>query len=255
MFLQYSERVFIIDSANRDELINKDPKSAEIKRPILRGRDIKRYGYEFADKYLIALFPSRYYDIGDYPAIKEYLISAEWSDEVPNGHGKDKLEQTGAKHTINGTTFTARKKTNNKWFETQDQIAYWDDFSKQKIIYREISTEMNACLIRESILANNKCYLITGEHLEYLLAFLNSKLFNYIVLSETNTTGGKGPAFLLSKKVIFPSKTVEQALMCLLSSLPHNKCGDNYTSSEKEIDIFFYNLYNLNKEEIDIIEG
>ena len=45
---------FIIDEAKKEELIKEDPKSAEIIRPILRGRDIKRYGYDFAGLYLIA---------------------------------------------------------------------------------------------------------------------------------------------------------------------------------------------------------
>lgn len=61
---------FIIDSQKREELIAQDPKSAEIIRPILRGRDIKRYHYEFADLYLITTFPSLNYDIDKYPAVE-----------------------------------------------------------------------------------------------------------------------------------------------------------------------------------------
>ena len=116
---------FIINEETRNQLIASDPRSAEIIRPILRGRDIKRYGYEFADLYVIALFPSRHYSIDDYPSVRDYLLSAEWSDKIPNGHGLEKLEQTGEHHTIDGVTFTARKKTSNKWYETQDQIGYW----------------------------------------------------------------------------------------------------------------------------------
>jgi tRNA1(Val) A37 N6-methylase TrmN6 len=108
---------FIIDKSKRDELIKKDSKSAEIIRPILRGRDIKRYGYEFADQYIIATFPSRKYNIDDYPAVRDYLLQ----------YGKSRLEQSGKSGS--------RKKTTHKWFETQDPIAYWDDFSKQKIIW------------------------------------------------------------------------------------------------------------------------
>ncbi|PXV64045.1 type II restriction/modification system DNA methylase subunit YeeA, partial [Dysgonomonas alginatilytica] len=52
----YNE-AFIIDGKTKDELIEKSPKNAEIIRPILRGRDIKRYGYEFADLWLICTFP------------------------------------------------------------------------------------------------------------------------------------------------------------------------------------------------------
>ena len=58
----YNE-AFIIDGKKKDELIAEDPKSAEIIRPILRGRDIKRYSYEFADLYLIATFPRSKEDV------------------------------------------------------------------------------------------------------------------------------------------------------------------------------------------------
>ena len=70
---------FIIDEAKRAELIAADPKSAEIIRPILRGRDIKRYGYNFAGLYLIAAHngvPEKdipRVNIDDYPAVKRHL--------------------------------------------------------------------------------------------------------------------------------------------------------------------------------------
>ena len=74
----YNE-AFIISGAKKDELIAADPKSAEIIRPILRGRDIKRYGYDFADLWLInthngqkekGILPV---NVNDYPAIKAHL--------------------------------------------------------------------------------------------------------------------------------------------------------------------------------------
>ena len=113
----YNE-AFIISGEKKDELIAKDPKSAEIIHPILRGRDIKRYGYNFADLYIIATFPSRHYNIDDYPAVRDHLLS----------FGIERLEQTGKTHIINGEKVKSRKKTNNKWFETQDSINYWQGF-------------------------------------------------------------------------------------------------------------------------------
>ena len=124
---------FIIDEAKRAELIQKDPKSAEIIRPILRGRDIKKYGYEFANLYLICTFPSKHYNIEQYPAIKDWLINGDWVlPKSPIGTGMLRLEQTGSEHTIEGVKFKSRKKTSNKWFETQDSISYWDDYSTIK---------------------------------------------------------------------------------------------------------------------------
>ena len=124
---------FIIDKAKKDELIRQSPNSVDIIRPILRGKDIKKYGYNFADKYLIATFPSKKYDIEDYPAVRDYLFNFGKSDtDYLFQYGKDcwgkkRLEQSGNKGS--------RKKTHNKWFELQDSITYWDDFSKPKIIY------------------------------------------------------------------------------------------------------------------------
>lgn len=170
---------FIIDGATKDKLIKEDPKSAEIIRPILRGRDIKRYGYEFADLYLIATFPSLKMDIEKYPAVKKHLLS----------FGKERLEQTGKDYIVNGETIKARKKTNNKWFETQDSISYWEDFSKQKIIYPGImriakSNQANfprfALDNEEHFFFGNDCYFLVGKDLEYLWLILNSTLLGYL---------------------------------------------------------------------------
>lgn len=115
---------FIIPGEKRAEILaacateDERVKTDELIRPILRGRDIKRYTYEYADLYIIATFPAKHYDIDDYPAIKEHLLS----------YGIERLEQTGKEYVINGETIKARKKTNNQWFETQDSISYWDRF-------------------------------------------------------------------------------------------------------------------------------
>ena len=72
---------FIISSEKRDEILancaneTEKQRTADIIRPILRGRDIKRYGYVFADQYLIATFPAKQYKIDDFPALKEYLLT------------------------------------------------------------------------------------------------------------------------------------------------------------------------------------
>lgn len=115
---------FMIDSTKRKEILSncqteeERKRTDELIRPILRGRDIRRYGYEWAELWLIATFPSRHYNIEDYPAVKQYLLS----------FGIERLEQTGKVHNVNGERIKSRKKTNNKWFETQDSISYWDDY-------------------------------------------------------------------------------------------------------------------------------
>ena len=115
---------FIVSTAKRDEILASCQTEEErqrieaLIRPILRGKDIKRYGYNWAGLWLIATFPALHYDIDEYPAIRDYLLS----------FGKERLEQSGKSYLINGEQIKARKKTNNKWFETQDSISYWKIF-------------------------------------------------------------------------------------------------------------------------------
>ena len=167
---------FIIDSVKRDEIlktcqsIEERDRTAELIRPILRGRDIKRYGYDWANQYIVATFPSRHYNIDDYPALKEFLLS----------FGTERLEQTGKEYIIDGEKVKARKKTNNKWFETQDSISYWDEFSKPKMVWGNLNTKGSYALAPEDMFINAPaCMIVPGS--PYLLAMLNSKVADYYI--------------------------------------------------------------------------
>ena len=177
---------FIIDSVKRNEILDacqsedERQRTAEIIRPILRGRDIKRYGYVFANQYLIATFPAKQYDIDDYPALKDYLLSI----------GMERLEQTGEEHIVNGERVKARKKTNNKWFETQDSISYWDLLSQPKIVWGEISDKTKFCLDTEGkYVPEATTFMLSGDRLTLLLAFLNCSVSEYMFSSIGTTTG------------------------------------------------------------------
>lgn len=167
---------FFIDGKTREKLIAEDPRSEELIKPLLRGRDINAWVTEKEDQYLIGTFPALNLDIDQYPAIKNHLLS----------FGIEKLEQTGAKHIVNGEEIKARKKTSNKWFETQDQIGYYKEFAKPKIVYPEISSLFSFTYDESGLTCNNKNYIITekecsqsllkGTFLKALLAIFNSNL-------------------------------------------------------------------------------
>ena len=222
---------FIITTEKRNEILGncqteeERERTEELIRPILRGRDIKRYGYEWADLWLIATFPSRHYDIEEYPAVKAYLLS----------FGIERLEQTGKKYLINGEEIKSRKKTNNKWFETQDSINYWEEFFQPRIVYREIGEVMDACIVPSGVMINNKLYMISGEHLEHLLHYFNSNLFNRIIFTKANLTGGKGIEFMETIRVPLPS-------VCDLS-----------ICNREDVDNTLYSFYGLNRKEIEYI--
>nr|MBP7433742.1 hypothetical protein [bacterium] len=155
---------FIIDGATKDKLIKEDPKSAEIIKPILRGRDIKKYKAEFADQWLIATFPALHLNIDNYPAVRDYLKT----------FGK-RLEQSGESG--------CRKKTCNNWFEVQDSIAYYAEFEKEKIVFQEMVQESSFVYDDKNNFCLDTGRIITGSSLKYLVALMNSSLFFYSIKS------------------------------------------------------------------------
>ena len=240
---------FIIDSAKRNEILDacqsedERQRTAEIIRPILRGRDIKRYGYEWADQHIIATFPSRQYNIDDYPTLKEFLLS----------FGIERLEQTGKEYIIDGEKVKARKKTNNKWFETQDSISYWDEFSKPKIIYPNMTKFLPFVFDTSGLVTNQKCFIITGKRLAFLTAFLNSSLFKFCFADKFPELQGKtrelSKIFMDEIPVMKVNDDEEARFLKIVEATQKN------LSKEKllEIDNAIFNLYQLTEEERDYI--
>ncbi len=106
--------VFIIGNRTREYILQacrdeeERRKTEELLKPVLKGEDIFRWGYRWRGKWLIVTFPSLRIDIEEFPALRDYLLR----------FGRERLEQDGK----------GRKKTRHRWFETQDTIAYHDEF-------------------------------------------------------------------------------------------------------------------------------
>ena len=240
---------FIISTEKRDEILancqteEERLRTAELIRPILRGRDIKRYGYEWAGLWLIATFPSRHYDIDKYPSVKKYLLS----------YGVERLEQTGKVHTVNGEKIKARKKTNNKWFETQDSISYWEDFLKPKIVYPNMTKYMPFVYDNKSYITNQKCFIITGKFVAYLTAFFNSSLFKYCFRdSFPELQGGTRELskIFFDKIPVYKVSDNQDALFQeVVEDIQHE-----YTKQKAQrIDSMLFDMYNLTPEERKVI--
>ena len=153
---------FFIDGATRERLIAEDSKSAELIKPLLRGRDLQAWIPEWNELYLICTFPALQVDIEHYNAVKDHLLS----------FGKERLEQSGVKGT--------RKKTPNKWYETQDTINYYKEFSKPKIMYPNMTSLFPFIYDEKGFFGNDKTFIITANddsvNLKFITAILNSKL-------------------------------------------------------------------------------
>ena len=252
---------FIIDDTKRQEILDdcKDEderrRTEAIIKPILRGRDIKRYYYEWAGLWVIGTFPALHLDIDDYPAIKKYLL---------NHFDIRQLEQSGKKYPELG--FNARKKTGNKWFETQDQIAYYPEFEKEKVVYGQFQDYAEYALAGKGIFLSSNEYMIGGNYnKKYFLAVLNSKLIQWYLRNITGVMGEKLKIGQKSNFIKIPIPVIDSSNQLTVSQIESlvdnildakktNHAADT-TPWEKEIDQLVYKLYELTDEEIRIIEG
>ena len=238
---------FIISTEKRNEILancqseDERKRTDELIRPILRGRDIKRYGYDWAGLYLIATFPSCHYDIEQYPAVKNYLLS----------FGIERLEQTGKVHNINGNKVKARKKTNNKWFETQDSISYWEDFSKPKIMWKRIGSILRFCFNENGALGLDSTCFAAGPYAEYLCCVLNSPMGHYLLKDSPKTGTGD---LLVSVQAIEPLRipTIKEEDRIKFKSMLSNISCVN-SNKEREINSFVFEKYKLDEHEVDYI--
>ena len=216
---------FIIDGETKDALIAQDPKSAEIIRPILRGRDIKRYSYEFADKWLIATHngtaTQERINIEDYPAVKMHL---------------DSYYAKIAKREDQGDTpYNLRC------------CAYWDDFSKQVIAWQRITQKPTFCLTENGLVVlDSMAFLsnIKDKYKNWLLAVLNSDLIYFWVKTNVHEYGNTG--FRLSNQY------VEQISIPFLSETEMKQFIDIYgidQYSDKKIQDFIYKIYDISTDE------
>ncbi|EOH2628375.1 class I SAM-dependent DNA methyltransferase [Campylobacter jejuni] len=249
----YNE-AFIITTEKRNEILAncKDEaekeRTAKLIRKMLRGRDIKRYSYEWAGLWVIGTFPSLKIDIEQYPALKQYL-----SQFLP------RIEQSGEKG--------CRKKTSNKWFETQDNIAYYEEFEKEKIVYPETTQGAYFVYDNKGIFLEKTAFFIVCENLKYLLGLLSSNLITYYYknFSQGCKLGTKGYQYnkhalenLPIPKINSKNQNIVDELINLVDEILKAKEQDknaNTQELENKINSIVYKLYNLTEEEIKIIEG
>lgn len=250
----YNE-AFIITTEKRNEILAncKDEaekeRTAKLIRKMLRGRDIKRYSYEWAGLWVIGTFPSLKLDIEQYPALKQYL-----SQFLP------RIEQSGEKG--------CRKKTSNKWFETQDNIAYYEEFEKEKIVWNPVSGEYLFSYIKEHIFFNNSLFMMTLDvfSLKYILAFMNSNCYKWLITLKTNLIQTGSYAYgakdkierLPIPKINSKNEKLADELINSVDEILKAKEQDknaNTQELENKINSLVYKLYNLTDDEIKIIEG
>jgi len=231
----YNE-AFIIDGNKKEALIEIDPKSEEIIRPILRGRDIKRYGYDYADLWLINSHNGvketgvKRINIDDYPAVKQHL-DLFYSD----------LEKRADK---GDTPYNLRN------------CAYMEDFNKQKIVWGNLNLGATYSLAEPGMFINAPCSLITPSE-KYLLAILNSKAADYYIRSLGVTRNGGyfeyKPMFIEKLPIPVLSEQNKKTLNDLVDRITLTTSISQKKKYEEEIDSYVFDLYALSKEDIELL--
>ena len=227
---------FIISTEKRDEILancqteDERLRTAELIRPILRGRDIKRYGYDWANLWIInthngikGVKPR--IDINEYPAVKAHL-DQYW----------DKISKRADK---GDTPYNLRN------------CAYLDDFFKPKVMWKIIGCNINFSFNDGTMICNNAVNIMTGQRNQLLqfLGLMNCKLFDwYLKLTTEAEVQGGGIQLYVT--------TLEKTLVKLdfpmyLSEVINQRV--NGIATDTDVDNIIFEAYKLTQEEIDYI--
>ena len=244
---------FYIDEATKERLIQEDPKSEELIRPLLRGRDLKKWSADL-QKYLITIPSSANKKwnwsnvklekeaeaifIKSYPAISTYLLQY-----------KDRLKKRDDKGAF--------------YWELRS-CAYYAEFDKPKIIYPTIGTEMRAKFDNKGFFVNDATFFIPKAN-KYLLAVLNSKAMDFFYRLNAPSLDNPFNQGYISFKGFFmeklpiaePDAKTRAQIEALVDKIHAAKERDpsaDISALEAQIDTLIYRLYNLTKAEIQLIE-
>ena len=227
---------FIIDDSTKQALISADPKSAEILKPVLRGRDIQRYRVQWADLWLI--YARKGVEIDHYPAIYSHLQMH--------------------KSTL------SRKAGANQWYELQASPSDRLDalFKEEKLFWMDMASRGRFAYSDTEMYCNNKGFLMTGKSLKYLCGILNSILITWCLKNKARTTGmglTQWESFSVGSLPV-PKITAAQQrpFIRLVDRILHAKTADptaDTRAEEAEIDRRIYALYGLTPAEVAAVEG
>ena len=244
---------FIISTQKREELLSQcstdeeREKTAEIIRPILRGRDIGRYSDSWAGLWLIWIpwhFPFHFdnsiqgasMDAEDafksgYPTLYDHL--AEYKSELS---ARNKAE-TGIRY---------------EWYALQRWGAnYWDIFSQPKIIWKRVGSIIRFSYDEKGVLGLDSTCFATGKHIPYLCCVLNSSMGHYLLNGAPRTGTGD---LLISVQAVEPIKVpMVQDMDDYFIDLVKRASINPSKALDEEIDNLIFELYGLNQDEKDFI--
>lgn len=226
---------FVIDEATQEKLIAEDPKSAELIKPWLRGRDIKKWKAEW-DK-LYVLYIPWHFDIKKYPAVVNHLRQF-----------KDKLENRNES-----------ERDRYEWYALQRYAAdYYEAFSKPKITWGNLATEPKFAFDTSNSYIGAPANIIPTNDL-CLLAILNSPISKWWISLQAATRSGGfleyKPMYVGDIPIPIVADEKKKIIIDYIEKILSDPDSPNVSKLEAEIDQVVYKLYDLTPEEIAIVES
>ena len=230
---------FIIDTEKRDEILShcktkeEKQRTDELIRPILRGRDIKRYGYDWAGLWLINTHngvKGKYapIDINLYPAVKRHL-DVYWKDI-------SKRDDRGI------TPYNLRN------------CAYMDDFFKPKICWKAVGRNLTFAIVEAgTFLTAPASFIQAGNANEHILAFLCSNVGKYFIYQNSDTTGAGDIMLNIQSLIKFPIP-IQTKYDAQIKSLVMRQIENYSPKTQEKLDELIYKIYGFDNDEIIEIE-
>ena len=244
---------FIISTEKRNEILancedaDERQRTDELIRPILRGRDIKRYGYDWANLWLIYIpwhFPYQFDESiqgasekaenafkEQYPAVYSHML--QYKEPL----SKRNKAETGIRY---------------EWYAMQRWGAkYWEDFNKPKVMWKIIGCNINFCFDERKFICNNAVDIMVGnrDNLIQFVGLMNSKLFDwYLKLTTEAEVQGGGIQLYVT--------TLEKTLLKLdfqrsFTDIVYQRINNQVT--DEAVNTAVFEAYNLSLEEQSFI--
>ena len=247
---------FIINKEKREEIFSncqteeERKKTDELIRPILRGRDIKRYSCDWAGLWLIWIpwhFPlhldSSIQGASEkaekafkeqYPAVYNHLLQYKTKLSARN------KAETGIRY---------------EWYALQRWGAnYWEDFFKPKIVWKRVGSILRFCYNNNEALGLDSTCFATGENIEFICCLLNSPMGHYLLKDAPKTGTGD---LLISVQAVEPIKVplITKEQNCVFEAILKELVFCRSINKEKDISHKVFDLYNLSPDEQRYIEN
>lgn len=241
---------YIVDRATRDRLVAEHKSSAKLLKPFLRGKDVKRWNVEFADRYLIKI---------------ESSANAEhpWTGKNPKEAERIFSESFPAiyRWLAESRNDLVKRDDQGVFFWELRSCVYWNEFSKPKILYPDIYQHQSFVWDDEGYFAANTCYFIATKQ-KWITGLLNSQAVEWLYGCISNRVrGGYLRAFTdyIQEIPIPPVTAAEQAeLSGMVERVIAAKRAGNEAlvqSLEREMDAIVFRLYALTPEEIALVQS